>query len=304
MWQQKQPLQYDATGKNKQDPYSKWGAIGTWIILLFVVIAFPIGILVYTKLHPAEEKVPKWHYGLGQSGPADWGSVNANCNGKQQSPINISPTANSYLSTKSSMQANKISEYAKPAQLGTYLVEQSHGAPKYSCRGTGTACGTLTVDGQDYNLLQFHFHAPSENTVDGHAYPLAMHMVHQNPTTKALAVVTTLFESTTSEDATNTGNAAAVIDKLWTQIAADGASTQNIDLTEFIDLTSGYYRWTGSLTTPPCSEGVEWFVQATPKSVKASQIETYWNHIGGYPGNARPTQSLHGRTITYSVDRN
>ena len=64
----------------------------------------------------------------------------------------------------------------------------------------------------------------------------------------------------------------------------------------------GHYDYSGSLTTPPCTEGVQWVVQATPVSVKQSQIDAFWNYLGGYPGNARNIQSLNGRTITFNVD--
>jgi carbonic anhydrase len=301
MWQQTAPSQYQTTTKPKQDPYAKWGAIATWILLLFVVIGFPLAVLVYVKLHPMEEEVPPWNYGMGKSGPSDWGSIDAACNGNEQSPINLSPTANQYLGKTSTISTSRLSEFASPYQLGTYTVTQGQGGPKFTCRGSN--CGTLKVDGQDYTLKYFEFHAPSENTVDGHAFPLSMNMVHQDTATKKVAVVTVLFESTISEGVVNVGTAAAVIDKIWTKISADGSATMPIDLTTMVSATSGFYRYKGSLTAPPCAEGVDWFVQALPVAVKASQVKSFWNHIGGYPGNARPIQPLGGRTVTYNVDR-
>lgn len=70
-----------------------------------------------------------------------------------------------------------------------------------------------------------------------------------------------------------------------------------VDAGSLWDPTAGYFQWTGSLTTPPCSGGVYWLLQATPRRVAAEQVAAFTKHEGGYPGNARPTQPLNGRRV-------
>jgi carbonic anhydrase len=293
---------YQTRVKPKQDPYSKWSAIGIWIILIFVIAGLPLGILVYTKLYPLEEDKPGWNYGTGYGGPAKWATMagNSKCAGQEQSPVNLSPTANGFLGKTAAFRESKLSTYASPSASANYRVEESEGSPRFKCLPAGT-CGTLTVDADTYQLVSFKFKSPSENTIDGQAYPMSMQMVFTTTGGKA-AVVSVLFESTMSEETPATP-ASDVTEKLLSKIGSAGSSTGNLDLTTMIMPTSGYYRYKGSYTTPPCAEGVEWFIQAMPVSVKASQVMKFWKHIGGYPGNARPIQPIFDRTINYFTDR-
>jgi carbonic anhydrase len=93
-----------------------------------------------------------------------------------------------------------------------------------------------------------------------------------------------------------------LVNRLFEVIAGSGNNLDNINLHPLIMLGSGFYQYNGSLTTPPCTEGVKWFIQATPVPVQQSQVEYFRTYIGGFPGNARDTQPLNARRIAYYVD--
>mmetsp|Transcript_36754 Transcript_36754/g.37410 ORF Transcript_36754/g.37410 Transcript_36754/m.37410 type:complete len:105 (-) Transcript_36754:76-390(-) len=83
-------------------------------------------------------------------------------------------------------------------------------------------------------------------------------------------------------------------------VASSGLSIE-FDLSAVYDASSGFYNWAGSLTTPPCSEGVTWILSKTKALISQSQWQSFWDHIGGYPGDARDWQPLNGRTILDSM---
>jgi carbonic anhydrase len=149
---------------------------------------------------------------------------------------------------------------------------------------------TLTVGDKTYALVQFHFHAPSEHTVDGEHFPMEMHFVHQAED-GALAVVGVLIE----EGAENSS-----IAPLWEQLAAAPGTQATIQIpAEFADHIfsgdpTGVYHYRGSLTTPPCSEGVNWFVRRTPTQLSRDQIAAF---TAVYDHNNRPVQALKSRTL-------
>jgi carbonic anhydrase len=148
----------------------------------------------------------------------------------------------------------------------------------------------LTVGGKTYALLQFHFHAPSEHTVDGRHLPMEMHFVHQADD-GALAVVGVLVE----EGAPNPGVA-----PLWAQLAEAPGTETTVELrAEFAEpvfpgVGSGFYHYVGSLTTPPCSEGVQWYVRKTFTTLSKEQIAEF---TAVYNHNNRPAQALNERTL-------
>jgi carbonic anhydrase len=303
----------------KQNPYTECGAWGTLVIFILLFTGFPIGVLVYTKTHPTDVVHENhWDYGAGSAGPEGWATYhpdNKDCALKSQSPINIPFVAAGYepkqgwTSTNGATPEKNINDIVTP-KTASYKVTQSHGAPKFSCETAGE-CGTLDVSGVTYNLVQFHFHSPSENTVDGREYPMTIHMVHQDPVSAKYAVVTVLFEDgildskadwQLSISAGSREKAVPTMTKIFRYLNHKNSLTQPIDLDKFIQPASGYFQFKGSFTTPPCTEGVDWFVQAKAMGLKASQLNSFWEHIGGYPGNARPPQPLNDRTITYHLD--
>ncbi len=150
----------------------------------------------------------------------------------------------------------------------------------------------ITVGGKRYELLQFHFHHPSENKLNGRAFPLELHLVHQDAEGK-LAVVGVLLAD---------GKANSVIAEIWKYLpkekdkesAPDGVT---VDPSGLVPANHAYYTFAGSLTTPPCSEEVTWFLLRTPGTVDKPEVKAFATE---YPDNARPPQPLNGRTVQMS----
>lgn len=159
--------------------------------------------------------------------------------------------------------------------------------------------GSSPVD--QYKLLQFHFHTPSEHTIDGVAAEMEVHFVHQNALGE-LAVVGVMMKA---DDA----KANHAFDKIFNNVPYlaffSGANSSSPELGEFepselLPEVTTYFTYSGSLTTPPCSEGVHWFVLTEPVYVSRSAVSRYQQVLinnSGYAGNNRPLQPLNGRTV-------
>ncbi|NNG03445.1 MAG: carbonic anhydrase family protein [Inquilinus sp.] len=156
---------------------------------------------------------------------------------------------------------------------------------------------TMTVQGVTYDLLQFHFHAPSEHHVDGDVYPMEGHLVHgrQNGDTLELAVVGFLMTE---------GEANPVIQGIWEHMPAETGSVTvrgaKVSAADLLPDSREYYGYSGSLTTPPCSEDVKWHVLAEPIEVSERQIAAFEEL---FEMNARPPQPLNGRLVIESAAR-
>lgn len=148
---------------------------------------------------------------------------------------------------------------------------------------------TMSVAGAQYELLQFHFHAPSEHTVGGHVYPMDAHFVHKD-SHGGLSVVGVLIE----QGAANTALAEAWAHLLAHKTTAQTLADVHIDAAAVLPGRGGYHHCKGSLTTPPCSEGVLWFVLSQPISMSAAQIKKFEDAVGH---NARLVQPMHGRRM-------
>lgn len=155
----------------------------------------------------------------------------------------------------------------------------------------------VTEGGDDYSLAQFHFHAPSEHTIDGNFFPLEMHLVHVDDNGNPALVVGVMIE----EGATNNALATAFAnlpDELGEVSAPTGAT---IDATDLLPSNMTMFSYDGSLTTPPCTEGLSWHVMKHPIEMSSSQINAYESISGLKPTN-RPVQSLNSRTVLKSLD--
>ena len=145
----------------------------------------------------------------------------------------------------------------------------------------------ITAEGKTFQLLQVHFHHPSENYIDGQEYPLSGHFVHQNENGE-LAVLNVMFEE---------GPENPALAKIWKKIPKKNHKVDFTNVfsgTELLPKTKMYYRFNGSLTTPPCSEGVRWYVLKTPVVASKAQIDQFEKAIGV---NHRPLQLVNARTI-------
>ena len=147
----------------------------------------------------------------------------------------------------------------------------------------------MTVEGETFQLLQFHFHSPSEHAVDGKLADLELHMVHRNDKGQ-LGVVGVLMDI---------GEESLALREIW-QNMPKGASPERvieqniINAREFLPRNATYYRYMGSLTTPPCTEGVNWFVMSDLIEISREQVESFAKVIG--PNN-RPVQEVNNRLV-------
>ncbi|MBZ6072190.1 carbonic anhydrase [Aeromonas schubertii] len=219
---------------------------------------------------------PHWGY-AGAEGPEHWASLTpefAACSGHNQSPVDIKGTIKSAL-------APLTLHYQTGA---TALVNNGHTIQVDYAPGS-----TLTLDGKAFTLKQFHFHAPSENLIQGRHYPLEAHLVHASEQ-GALLVLAVMFE-------VGAGN--PLLTTAWRQIPTQSGTTATLtrplDVRALLPRNLDYYRFNGSLTTPPCSEGVRWLVLKHPVTASQAQIDAF-KAVMHHPNN-RPAQPLGARTI-------
>jgi carbonic anhydrase len=234
----------------------------------------------------AAPTTPHWDYGP-EHGPANWASLSpdfATCaSGRSQSPIDI-------VETKTETVAELQASYS-PAELR--VVHHEHVADGinngHTVQVNYAGADTLTIGDESFPLVQYHFHSPSENTVEGRHYAMEMHLVHKSAAGK-LAVLGVFIE----EGAENPAYA-----PVWSNLPKQKGTefhlehvTVNVD--DLLPEQRTTYRFDGSLTTPPCSEGVKWLVFTEPVQLSAQQIATFRAVIDG---NNRPTQPLNRRRI-------
>jgi carbonic anhydrase len=220
---------------------------------------------------------PHWEY-EGKAGPAHWGSLEhdfESCKlGKEQSPIDIS--------TKSVEKANLPAIQTSYKNSSGELVNNGHTIQINLADG-----GSATVPSGSYKLLQFHFHTPSEEKIDGKNFPLVAHLVHKSDAGN-LAVIGVLFKE---------GKENQALKEIFSALPAkEGkeALKSNFDASSLLPSTMGYYAFKGSLTTPPCSEGVAWQVLKTPVEISKAQIQAFKKI---FKMNARPVQPLNQRKV-------
>lgn len=219
---------------------------------------------------------PVWGY-EGEISAASWGSLNEaweTCSaGLEQSPIDFAVTeldpAEAPVLNWQASSAATILDNGKTIQVNL------------------TDAGGLVLNGTEYSLLQFHFHAGSEHTVAGEQYPLEVHFVHASEAGE-LAVVGVFYEE---------GAAQLALDPIWSNLpegVGEVETALSVDANDFLPSNMDAWRYAGSLTTPPCSEGVAWTVLEEPISLSAEQLAGY---TARYDNNFRPVQPLGERTI-------
>jgi carbonic anhydrase len=230
----------------------------------------------------AGEGRPHWSY-AGSTGPAKWGGLekeySACTAGKAQSPIDIREAA-----VKQADLAPIQFDY-KPSPLA--IIDNGHTVQINYAPGS-----FIGANGRRYQLVQFHFHRPSEERLNGKSYPMVAHLVHKDADGN-LAVVAVLLA---------TGSENRLIRTLWSnlpkkkdvEVRVEGVG---IDAADLLPGDKGYYTFAGSLTTPPCSEGVTWFVLKHPTWISPDEVARFSKL---YPMNARPSQPLNGREVEAS----
>jgi carbonic anhydrase len=260
------------------------------------VIACAVAALLLVSCSDAEKAaethddnhVVHWGYEA-ENGPERWGSMDAAwslcSSGREQSPIDITSAKEIEL-PEVDINTPSEQEVAVLNQAGV-IHELDNGHTIQINSKTGE---TMTVGDKTYALVQFHFHAPSEHTVDGEHLPMEMHFVHQG-NDGGLAVVGVLL----GEGAANPG-----IAPLWAQLPEAPGTEAMVRIPAgfaehiFPDVGTGFYHYDGSLTTPPCSEGVKWYIRRTPTELSQDQIAAF---TATYDHNNRPVQALNERTL-------
>lgn len=222
-----------------------------------------------------------WSY-EGETGPEYWGDLdpaNAVCtNGKEQSPINIE-----MAKTEKDDKIEKLKFNYTPTNFS--LANNGH-----TIQGNPAAIdNSIVVDGEEYMLAQFHFHTPSEHEFNGQGFDMELHLVHKSANNE-LAVIGLMIKE---------GSNNPVLEQAWNVLPKE-VTTKDVTVTEAIDLigllpeNKQTFRYEGSLTTPPCSEEVEWIVLEQPIEMSKEQIDLF-RQI--FEDNHRPVQPLNDRDV-------
>ena len=217
-----------------------------------------------------------WGYS-GGAGPLHWAELSPEyqaCAGSNQSPVDLTHF----------VEADLAPITFSYGQSATEVVNNGH---TVQVRSAGES--EIILDGRAYRLLQFHFHAPSEHRVDGVAFPMEMHLVHAAPDGD-LAVVAVMFTA---------GEGDSVLAELWQnvprRVGENHVLASPLAPAALLPDDRDYYRLNGSLTTPPCTEGVTWLVMKQPLSASTEQITALSELLAG-PNN-RPVQPLNARVV-------
>lgn len=243
---------------------------------LFLVLGLCV-LTAPTILLAQEAKPPHWAY-AGPEDPKHWGELDpafATCsNGHHQSPIDIKDAKTADLpALKFDYSAVLLS-----------IIDNGHTVMINYAPGS-----TLTAGDKVYKLKQFHFHHPSEEHINGKKFDMVAHLVHTDAEGH-LAVVAVLFKN---------GAANPLLETLWENIPAEkektvALSSVSVNAKELLPADLGYYTFSGSLTTPPCTEGVTWYVLKTTSTLSPRQLARFARL---YPADNRPIQPTYEREI-------
>lgn len=225
---------------------------------------------------------PHWSYSSGATDPAHWGQLSEKyetCGqGKEQSPIDITD------SVPSKLPPLEFDYHEIP------LVVENNG---HTIKVTTDNGGTLKIGADTYQLKQFHIHSPSEEAIKGKKADMVAHLVHQNAAGQ-LAVVAILFEKGKSPNP-----AIDILEQVMPKGVVPPQKHEKIHINpaNLLPKERGYFTYQGSLTTPPCSEGVKWIVLKTPVSITEKELSL---EQAIYSENIRPLQPLNGRKVLSS----
>lgn len=232
----------------------------------------------------AESEKVEWGYDT-ENGPDVWGQLSPEyifcAEGTRQSPLD--------LVNSTAVKLPAIVFNYQPTALN--IRNNGH-----TIEVASTEENWIEIDGTRHELLQFHFHAPSEHTLAGKSFDMEMHLVHKSKN-NALSVIGVLIER---------GSNRAAFDSLLAHLPNTPGEVQRIEhitinADDLLPSARRAYRYDGSLTTPPCSEGVKWFVLTTPIELSEVQIAAFTAIVHA---NNRPVQSLNGRELLVDVAEN
>jgi carbonic anhydrase len=239
------------------------------------------GMLLTTTLM-ASDVHHEVHWGYkGEASPIHWGSLKpeyARCaDGKRQSPVDLKKES---AVTTVTMDTIGIDYVGAPLDI----INNGH-----TIQVNSDGKSTATLGGKKYKLLQFHFHAGSEHTVDGKQHPMEVHLVHQSEDGE-LGVIGIFMDI---------GAQNSFLKKVFDQMPKHAgertvSKTEFLNASELLPVSKSYYHYLGSLTTPPCTQIVEWFVLQEPITISKEQLKQFETL---YSGNFRPTQEMGSRKL-------
>ncbi len=229
--------------------------------------------------HPSSDKNMQAHWDyMGIEGPEHWGMLTEKymtCEtGDRQSPINIS-------TAKHGQHHSTLVFRYHPS----HIHEMNNG---HTIQVSHTSGCEAELNDRIYKLRQFHYHAPSEHHIEGKSFPMEMHLVHQDEKGHVL-VVAVMMETALREP---------VLKKLWRwlpqQMGKEVSLPLELSITDILPTNTHHYSYLGSLTTPPCTEGVKWIVLKEPMPIAKVDVDNFIEIIGH---NARPIQPIGDRQI-------
>jgi carbonic anhydrase len=240
-----------------------------------------VGLTAFTTAFvPASaEQRHHWSYS-GEGGPSHWAELdakNAACGeGKSQSPVNI--------------RTQDVRRTSLPKLMFNYrsaplhIIDNGHSVQINVERGSHLKFGD-----KRYELVQFHFHHPSEELINGKRSEMVVHLVHRDTVGK-LAVVAVLLRA---------GQPNATVETLWSHLPKQKERQADfkhvvINPAGLLPTDRSYFTYMGSLTTPPCSEGVRWLILRSPSTLSKHELAVFAKL---YPNDARPVQKLNGRQV-------
>lgn len=258
----------------------RWKLTNRWIVFVVMII----GAMWLPSVPLAQWKTP-WSY-EGAAGPEHWGDLApeyAPCKaGREQSPIDIRTPEKTQL-------APLRFEYGSGPLK--YLINNGK-TIRVNYHETPESGNFLVVGDKPYKLTQFHFHRPSEEYIQGKPYDMEVHLMHESREGQVAGVTVFL----------KAGRASATIQKIWDHMPKSESKEEEIagveiNPAELLPHDLAHYVYIGSITAPPCTEGVTWFVLKTPVEISAEQIRAFAEL---YPHDVRPIQPLNGRVVKES----
>ena len=232
-----------------------------------------------TKGEKTKSKEITWTHKKGEGGPENWAKLEMEgnaCGGKAQSPIDIV--------TKDAKKGEDLAAFKFAyGESDANIVNNGH-----TVQFNTTGDHKVTIGDKEYKLLQFHYHAASEHTIDGKQFPLEVHFVHKNTDTD-FAVLGVMFEEGAENEFLKTYLKDFPAEK------GEKKAEGKIDLAKLFPENKSYFNYKGSLTTPPCSEVVNWHVLKAPVTASKEQLESFAKILDG---NFRPVMPLEGREVS------
>jgi carbonic anhydrase len=259
----------------------------------YLLVSCLLAILPFVAVHAADESANQtaWGY-VGNEGPEFWGQLNpafVQCAvGRWQAPIDI-PVLTKLPKATGSLTTHYQQQTKNQGNTIDHLLHAEH-AVRLSF--PAKAQEYVIWKHTRYKLNQFHFHSPSETLMNGQSYPLEIHFVNQTASGKAVVIAVFI----------QAGQANTQLQNLINYLPTDKSKhvaipATKINIEELLPQNKSYVNFTGSLTTPPCEEGLQWMVMVNPITASPAQIHEL--RIAGDGNNARPVQALHHRPIVY-----